>query len=212
MPANPVHMKTAAGKRLNIMRSNAKLGDVMHVNLPPPKSCDTRLPCYREGCYGMKFWNLRSNVRKSQEQNWDVCAGTPDEYFRLIKAALRKHKPAMFRWHSSGDIPNEEYLEGMFAIAEGMPEIRFMAMTKRYDWVCARRRRIPFNLAVVLSMWPGVEIPAKADKWFPLAWMRDPDNPDTRIPPSAQECDGGCDRCGACWLMKPGQSVVFDKH
>jgi hypothetical protein len=71
---------------------------------------------------------------------------------------------------------------------------------------------VPENLTVVLSAWPGVKIAKGILRGFPVAWMRDPKNPDPRIPADARECDGGCDKCLLCWGLKPGESVFFNKH
>ena len=61
----------------------------------------------------------------------------------------------------------------------------------------------------------GLEIPKGFERRFPIAWMRDTRRgrtADPRIPADVTECDGGCDKCQLCWGMRPGQSVVFNRH
>lgn len=203
---------------VRIMLGNTKLGRTMHVNLPPPRSCDTSLPCFRGGreCYAMKFYGLRANVRKAWDANWHKLMTARPDYFDAIYEAVRKRKPALFRWHSAGDIPDADYLKCVVGVADWCPDTAFMVFTKKYDLIAQcpllRRGRKPANLTVVLSMWPGVKIPASISRRFPKAWMLDPKRPDPRIPATARECGGGCDTCGLCWHLKPGQSVVFHKH
>jgi len=201
--------------RIRVMTGNAKMGKVLNISLPPCTSCDMSLPCFQGGrktCYSMKFYDLRASVRDSWTQNWKVWSVDPAGYFYEIEEIVRRRKPDMFRFHVGGDIPDPEYLQRMCGLAAAMPETKFMAFTKRYDWAWDARKFLPFNLQIVLSAWPGVTIPAKYKRRFPVAWMRDPKDPDPRIPKSAFECDGGCDKCGMCWLLKPGCAVVFEKH
>lgn len=202
-------------RMIRLQTGNAKMGKVLNISLPPCSSCDTSLPCFRGGrqtCYSLKFYDLRANVRDSWDRNWAVWHTDPAGYFHEIETAVRRRKPDMFRFHVGGDIPEPEYLQRMCGLAEAMPETKFMAFTKRYDWAWEARKRLPFNLQLVLSAWPGVTIPGKYKRRFPVAWMRDPKDPDKRIPKSAVTCDGGCDKCGMCWVLKPGRAVVFDKH
>lgn len=202
-------------RRLKIMSGNAKMGKVMNISLPPCTSCSTTLPCFtggRKTCYALKFYEMRRNVREAWNQNWRVWSENPSAYFQEIEEVVRKRKPDVFRYHVGGDIPSPYYLMYMCDLARNMPETKFMAFTKRYDWAWDARKTLPFNLQLVLSGWPGLTIPAEYKKHFPTAWMRDPKDPDPDIPENAVTCDGGCDKCGLCWLLRPGQSVVFDKH
>ena len=201
---------------LTLMLGNSKLGRVMHINLPPPKCCDHALPCYGNGCYAMKFWRLRKVCRDTWTANWDALMKDRDAYFGAVAVAIN-HKlgpGSLFRWHSAGDIPDLDYLHRMIRVARAFPQVRFWSTTKKYDLarIARRRWKFPANFNLVISAWPGKPLPRNIAAGWPTAWMRDPENPDPRIPPEAFECGGGCDTCGHCWQMRKGESVVFDKH
>ena len=201
---------------VRIMSGNSKMGSVLHINLPPCRSCDTSLPCYTtpRACYARKFADLRPSCRDSWESNWKALMRDRDRYFNAIELALIRKRPRLFRWHSAGDIPDGDYLMRVLALAKHYPWVKFMAFTKKYDLagLNVNSRNRPKNLAVVLSGWPGVTIPGAIRRRFPTAWMRDPKHPDPQIPADARPCGGGCDKCGLCWNLKAGESVVFKKH
>ncbi len=101
----------------------------------------------------------------------------------------------------------------MMKFCEEFPETKFLIFTKRYDWVnqWLENHERPVNTTILFSAWPGY----KMDNYhkLPVAWMRDEENLDGRIPLNAIECPGGCEDCGMCWnLPKLGLDVVFDKH
>ena len=113
----------------------------------------------------------------------------------------------------AGDIPSRKFLDLMMCFCLDHPETRFLVFTKRYRWVArwldANER--PGNTSIVLSAWPGWKM--ENPHGLPVAWMRDEDQPDPRIPADAIECPHGCDSCGMCWSLPTlGRDVVFDKH
>ena len=199
--------------KVNLSKGNSKMGKVMSVSLPPIKSCGAALPCFK-GCYAAKLSRLRPVVRAAWENNWRMVMTGRDEYFYQIVRALKEKPPAMFRWHVAGDIVDGDYLTWMVYIALNFPEVRFLAFTKKAELVWRHKADIRHaeNLSVVLSMWPGLEVPAKIVKAFPTAWMRDRKVPDPRIPADAVTCGGNCEACTKCWGMKAGGAVVFDRH
>ena len=196
---------------VSIQKGNSKLGHVLNISLPPGKTCSS-LPCFTEGCYARKFYDLRANVRQCWDGNYEAWVADPSQYFADIATRIKKDKPKLFRFHCGGDIPSSGYLRRMCELADLFNRVKFLAFTKRYEWVYAMRNHTPKNLRFVLSMWPGVEVEQAIIDHFPCTWMRDPKNPDPRIPRTALNCPGGCDSCGLCWHMEAGQSVVFDRH
>jgi hypothetical protein len=138
----------------------------------------------------------------------------PADYFGLIIDSLKRSiSTKLWRWHVAGDIPDIDYLCGMVTVANANPKVSFLAFSKRYNFIkeFAAFGKIPTNLNIVLSMWPGYKLPKGLDK-FPKAWMLDKCNVDKRIPKKATECPGACETCGLCWEMKGGQHVQFRKH
>lgn len=210
------------GKRIIISKGNSKMGKIASLSLPPCRTCDHALPCYMGSCYGKKLYRLRPTVKHAWDSNWDLLTAgeTKAEYFRKISEYLSRHQPALFRWHTAGDIPDSDYLARMFAIAKMYPDTKFLAFTKKYNlmesklkgrWLTRWRNETP-NLRIVISVWPYLPVPPKLLKKFPAAYMRDPRDPDPRIPFCVSECSGSCDTCGKCWNLANGASVVFNKH
>lgn len=202
---------------------NSKLGKVMNVSLPPTCSCDTSMPCFmRNQCYAMKHAYLPyGNVREAWNGNWEAWKDRPLEYFDAIKEGIVKKKPALFRWHVGGDIPERRncelggaYLGGMCNIADTFPDVSFWCFTKRYDFVRANAKQIKGtpNLNVILSAWPGVKLDGRTRRAWPVCYADDPKQPDPRIPADAVACSGNCEKCLACASLAPGQSVKIKKH
>lgn len=202
---------------VNLSEGNTKMGEVLHVNLPPRVTCNKTVPCWTKGCYARKAWRMYSSVRAMWGDNWEQYKKDPVEYFNDIMEQIEAKRPDIFRWHSAGDIPDAEYLKEMFVIAHIFPDTKFMCFTKQYEMVMQHvdRRFLqwnPPNLTIILSAWPGYPLPRAARTRFPIAWMRDPKNLDSRIPKKAKTCNGRCDECLKCWGLLPGESIVFDKH
>jgi len=192
-----------------ITDGNYKMGQVASLSLPPVLSCNNDAPCARKGCYAKSFRRFPPCV-KMWMRNWRQWQRRPKVYESQLVDYLTDYEPPIFRWHVSGDIPDTDYWQMMLRIARQFPYIKFLAFTKQYDLV---KGRIPSNMSVVLSAWPGFHIPAKMRGRFPVAWLRDHNQPDNRIPADAIECHGNCERCGICWsLPHLGRDVVFDRH
>ncbi|RLC81747.1 MAG: hypothetical protein DRI61_03460 [Chloroflexi bacterium] len=146
-------------------------------------------------------------TKAAWNHNTKACNKTPYQYFESIQNYLLKKKPKFFRWHVSGDSPDERYFEHLRYVALMTPDTEHLIFTKRYKF---NYRNLPSNLHVVFSMWNKY---GNTRKKMPRAWMRDPKNPDPRIPNDAIECPGNCESCGMCWsLDKIGKDVVFNKH
>lgn len=200
---------------VTLTTGNSKLGKVLNVSLPPRVSCDTSMPCYKDGCYAIKSaYRLYKNVRDAWDGNWKAYRRDWGGYFNAIHTAIVKAKPELFRWHVGGDIPDADYLRGMLIVASAFPDVKFRAFTKRYDLAREARKDIlkRENLTVSLSMWPGVYVHPSTIKAWSVSWLDDPKNPDPHIPADAIPCSGRCDKCQVCWGLQPGQSVVLHKH
>lgn len=192
---------------------NSKMGKVTHVNLPPPLACDTTVPCFKGGCYAMKAYRQYKGTKAAWDHNWKMVMTDRDNYFHQIIEHVQEKKPALFRWHSAGDIPDGDYLNRVITAAFICRNVdtQFMLFTKKYSLLRNPVMPMP-NLTIIVSAWPGLEMPNWLWVKYPVAYMRDPDFLDPRIPESAITCSGKCETCGLCWGLKPGQSVVFDKH
>lgn len=203
---------------MTITRGNSKLGKVLNLSLPPGVTCRKNAPCLKN-CYANNHaYRLYGGTRRAWDTNLLLYRTDPGKFWtQLHSRILRARNCRLFRWHVGGDIPDMDYLTGMRMLAVTFPRVQFLCFTKRYELVESwldlwKPVKLPANLHLVMSAWPGLEIPRSLTRKFPVAWMRDPCKQDIPIPESAQECPGGCDRCMKCFDLKAGQSVVFDKH
>jgi hypothetical protein len=200
--------------KVYISKGNTKLGAVLNISLPPILTCGKDVPCKKD-CYAMKAWRQYPATRIAWRGNLDAYKESGDDYFDAIVNELRKSKIKLVRWHVAGEIPDANYLAGMMRVAEQLPNKKFLAFTKKYRLIGDAEYywySPPTNLAIVLSAWPGYFMPEGLMRRYVVAWMRDAENPDDRIPTDALACPGNCETCMACWKLKAGQSVVFDKH
>lgn len=197
--------------KVTVSEGNTKLGRVLNISLPPVVTCPDGAPCARH-CYALKAWKMYKNVRAAWEDNLLAYQEDPVLYFNTLRERLAGSKIRLVRWHVAGDIPDSAYLQGMIGLAEALPDRHFLAFTKRYTMAMEHAGRIPRNLQLVLSAWPGLSLPGDAASMFPVAWMKDKTDPDPRIPPDAMTCPGNCDTCGRCWILGRGSSVVFARH
>ena len=200
-------------RKTAIVKGNIKLGEgnTWNVNLPPIMTCQD-MPCYKEGCcYNGKAWRLWPSVRKSWMNNWNHYKENPVKFFNDIILRIRRAKkpPKFFRWHAAGEIPDQNYYDGMVMVAELFPHIKFLAFTKNYSLAWGI---IPKNFQVVISAWPGVRLPKVLRDRFPVAWMED--GREKRYKRNPVACSGFCPTCRhACWgLSKMKRDVVFPRH
>jgi len=186
-----------------ISKGNMKLGGIPNVSLRPIADCANCDMCKKD-CYAMKAWRQYPNVRDAWKSNAKaVHSDDRPDWFRSIDRYITRKQPEHFRWHVAGDILDQDYYGWMRALAYRHPDTKFLCFTKRFDLDYSGR---PKNLAIVLSMFPGMKVPKKK---LPRAWMQD--GTEKRIPTGSVECEGNCRVCNACWDLK-GKDVFFHKH
>jgi hypothetical protein len=199
--------KTIEDLKVTVSDGNKKLGKIPNVSMPPILACRHSAPCrHRTQCYAVKLLAYPS-VDKAWTENYKVASTDPVRYFATIREYLNRKVPRFFRWHVSGDILDQAYLDEMKLIAREYPQTKFLAFTKMFELVYGR---VPSNLQIVFSMWPGMKVPA--NRRFKRAWLSDKRH-DSRIPSDAIECPGECSSCFMCWHLKElGRDVYFEKH
>ena len=193
----------------------SKLGaSIPCVNLPPVTTCDPASPCFQK-CYARKGRFRFKNTVSHLEKNLLIFREDPEGFKRdvIIAASTAKY----FRWHSSGDIPNIDYLHMMFQVANAVPDTHFLCFTKRYDFVNSylmAGAQIPANLTIVFSVW-GDYGRDRNPYYLPVAYIQFKDN-SALIPGHARKCPGYCGDCVAakqsCWDMGCGDAVYFNEH
>lgn len=202
--------------KIKISTTNTKLsGQIPSVNLPPIQTCRHNAPC-RHLCYATKGNFTFPNVKESHLNNLACFINDPKQYFDDIIAYLNGLVSyRYFRYHSSGDIVNEEYFEGMVRVAKKCKSVKFLCFTKKFEIVnnyLAKGEKIPSNLHIVFSAWDK-EFKVDNPYNLPMTYVDFKDtskNPE--IPELAIPCIGKCYECQACWSLKKGQSVVFHQH
>lgn len=201
---------------VHISLTNSKLGAcIPSVSLPPHRSCRPDAPCLHSGCYGKKGNFQRfENVKQAHIENFERYESDPKGYFadivKFLTGGLVSYR--YFRWHTVGDIVDDEYFQGIIDTARKCPDVKFLCFTKKFDIVNRYEGDIPENLKIVFSAWSkGFKV--DNPKNFPIAYVffKKPEkNPN--IPEMAIPCGGHCPDCLACWSLRKGQSVFFNEH
>ena len=198
---------------VKISAGNSKLGSIPSVSLPAGITCRKDCECYKK-CYARRLERMRPSVRNAYQHNLTLLQETPEIYWREVEASIMMSR--FFRFHVSGDIPDNVYLAHMIEIAERNQHCEMLCFTKKYDIVnehLSLGGTIPKNLHIVLSGWKGLELtnPYK----LPEAHVRFRDG-STTARDDAKECSGNCTECllteGGCWSLKSGEQVVFNEH
>lgn len=199
----------------HISTKNSKLGmSIPTINLPTGITCREDSPCFKQ-CYANKGNMARKSVRTCAEKNLDAYKSNPEGYFKVIDITLEMIPFRYFRYHSSGDIPDERYLELMCRLARKHKQTKFLCFTKKYEIVneYLNAHKKPSNLVLVLSNWGGWICPNPHN--LPTAWI-ELKNQACMIPNNANKCNDYCGDCcnsgKSCWKLKKGDSVVFKQH
>lgn len=202
--------------KVTISKTNSKLsGQIPSVNLPAVYTCRSNAPC-KHLCYATRGNFTFPNVQKSHKDNLAYFIAHPNDFFNdIIKELNGLVSYRYFRWHSSGDIVNKDYLLGMIRVAKKCKSVKFLCFTKKFELIndyLSEGNTIPSNLHIVFSAWDKdfkVENPYNLPMTF-VDFKNPKNNPN--IPELAIPCVGKCYECQACWSLKKGQSVVFHQH
>lgn len=195
-----------------ISKRNSKMGDICSVSLPSGETC-IQCGCNNK-CYARRIERLRPNVLRSYQRNYKILQNEPEEYWREVEAAIMLSR--FFRFHVSGDIPDDTYFKNMVDVARRNMHCEILCFTKKYEIVNNAIRSgisIPKNLHVLMSAWVGLDMdnPYK----LPEAHVIYRDGT-TTARSDAVMCEGNCAICAAsdsgCWVLVPGQQVVFHEH
>ena len=194
--------------RITISSCNSKLGMTQNFNFPLT-TCKPGIPCMREGCYA-KNGNFRfSSVQVSLFRNYFLWLTRPDDVERQL---LDCPKGRYWRWFSSGDCPDDRFMELIAKVAAESPKTYFWMPTKQYEIVnrFLDHNEKPENLTIIPSSWPNY--PADNPHGLPTSVVLEHYNP---VPQGAFVCPGnrvGCEKCRKCWRAKPGDTIVYYKH
>ncbi len=194
-----------------VSNTNSKLGgQIYSINLPPVVTCRADAPCFK-GCYACKGTWLYPNVKNSLQHNLEAYKSNPTLFFESVAAQTALVR--FCRWHSSGDIVDMQYFEGMCKVARKNKDTHYLCFTKKYEIInefLSKGKRIPKNLSIVFSAWSNW-IPENPYD-LPMTYVYGKEFNNELIPKDAIPCGGKCENCQACWTLKKGQHVYFLKH
>jgi len=196
---------------MRISFTNSKLSSsIPSINLPAGVTCIPNAPCAKK-CYAKKGNFLFENVKLAHMGNLKQYKEDPKGYFDEIikKTMLCKY----VRWHSSGDIVDDEYFAGMVLVAKKNKGTKYLCFTKKFGIVnrYLKANKLPSNLRIVFSGW-GATFEVLNPFNLPVAHVRLKNEDNSNIPDIALPCGGKCYECLACWQLRKGQSVYFDEH
>lgn len=199
-------------KHPNISKHNSKLGDqIPSLNMPVGRTCRPDAPCFAK-CYARKGNFARPNVKAAHTANLEAYEADPDFFFHYISVMTRLSK--YFRWHSSGDIVDERYLDGIVSVARENPSTNYLCFTKKFELVNAyldKNGELPENLKIVFSAWGKDFIPENPHN-LPIAYCELKGEDNSYLPCDCFPCGGKCYECVACWQLQKGQTVYFKEH
>lgn len=198
---------------ISISKGNIKMGKIPSVSLPAIITC-TNCLC-AEKCYARKIERLRPVVAAAYRKNLSILEADPEQYWREVRGTIMMNK--FFRFHVSGDIPNDDYFEQMVSVARDNPHCEILCFTKKYSIVNKYLDKhdgvIPDNLHMIFSGWP--ELKMDNPYHLPEAHVLFRDGTTTAAP-YAEFCGGNCTECakvnGGCWSLGRGEQVVFKEH
>ena len=195
------------------------MGAIQSVSLPSGVTC--RVCECNKKCYAKRIERRRKVVRQAYQNNWNLLNTQPDIYWREVEAAIMLSR--YFRFHVSGDIPDECYFDRMVQIAKRNPHCEILCFTKKYEIVNSyiaksamgskAQDTLPSNLHIIFSAWIGLTMENPYS--LPEAHVRYRDG-STTAAETALECGGNCTECAVtdagCWTLKYGEQVVFNEH
>lgn len=201
---------------MKITLTNSKLGGfIPSLNLPAGITCRSDAPCFKD-CYARKGNFTYPKVKQGYLNNLKEYQEDSEKFFNDVTDYLNNGEIIykFFRWFSSGDIVDMNFLYGIIKVAKACPMTKFLCFTKKHNLVnmwLSVGNELPENLRIVFSGW---DENFKVDNPFnlPTTYVHFKDRSNKHIPEFAIPCKGSCRTCKACWSLQKGQSVYFDKH
>ncbi len=198
---------------VKISNGNSKMGKIPSVSFPSLLTC-IKCDCNKI-CYAHKLEKLRPSVRQSYLHNWNLYKSDRETYWREIEATIMLSR--FFRFHVSGDIPDQDYIHRMIDVANRHQHCEILCFTKKFDMcnkeISERKGELPNNLHLIYSGWKNLKM--KNPYNLPEAHVRYRDGTTTAME-EAIECDGDCTECAitdsGCWVLKKGEQFVFNQH
>ena len=198
-------------QNVSISKGNTKMGSIPSVSLPPIITCKNCSSCSKD-CYAAKLCRIYKSVKAAYDRNYEILKADRNAYFTQVKAAAMVNR--YFRFHVSGDIIDQDYLDRMVKVARECKGTTFLAFTKNYEDVNAyfAKHKQPKNLKLIFSLpFDGaiIDNPHNLPTAAVIFKGKEPDA-------SWKICGGNCTECACrgvgCWELKKGETIAFYKH
>ena len=232
-------------KNIHISNGNHKLGKGLYnINLLPGDgplvkkdgtvltnvtgTCGGVCRECKQYCYAMRDTTRYHNTCiPAQGENTRLCKENPEEYFKQLENYFAHHKIKVFRFHSSGEIPNFDYFIRMNKLAVKFPNIHFYCYTKRFQILELYHQiygDVAKNLVVNCSEWNGNTKLYNLEGYNFFVWDDGSDPEIAKLPHckavSAPKVPGGkghstgvkCIDCGLCWRKNDGHRIAVYNH
>jgi len=209
--------KIIGGKSCGL--TNASKMPSKSFSLPARKTCpigDVLADCAGtvcHGCYAMKGRYAMQNTINAQARRLailDRVLVDDDARADWISAMtfLVKRQGGYFRWHDSGDIFSQDYLDLILDIVELTPNVKHWIPTKEIGLISKNRERIESlpNLIVRVSDFL-VGTSGRKCRSFHSSSV----NAKSGVQCRAYERDGNCGGCRKCWNREI-QNIDYKKH
>mgnify|MGYP003147325840 CR=1 FL=1 len=165
------------------------------------------------GCYARKGRYAMENVINAQARRLAILERalvSADHRADWISAMifLIKRQGRYFRWHDSGDIFSQQYLDLILDVVTLTPKVRHWIPTKEIGLISKNRERIESlpNLIVRVSDFL-VGTSGKKCRSFHGSSV----NADAGVKCRASEREGNCGGCRKCWNREI-QNIDYKKH
>ena len=220
-----MYKKECKKHNVSISTGNGKLGQVANISIPPVLTCGKNCKECVNYCYAIRLY-LKFGFDREDGKfnpwllNYCIFLTDPERYFDNISKVAYVYR--FFRWHTSGDIVNELYFDGMLRVAKENPHCEFLAFTKQYDIVnsyCDKfgKSSIPANLHILYSASPNVKMVNPYN--FPechIAFEDSTKDTFTGCNGSVYHCGGNCEECIAngcgCFNLHDGDVTIINQH
>lgn len=233
--------------KISISVGNIKIGHKIHtLNLLPgdePLSngtcgllTDIKGTCAgvcegcQHACYATRDAKRYHNtVIPSNAKNTLICRKYPDQYFQQVKDYVTNSRRDVktFRWHSSGEIENYDYLLRMVKLAKETPNVQYYFYTKRFNLIekyIKEYKEFPKNLVCNISVWHNNHLGYHLEGLNQFIYD-DGDEPEVaklkHCPAVSKPAHPGgkgketgvtCDKCGLCSRKNDGHKIAVYNH
>ena len=191
--------------------------DLPTINLPAG-GCERNGTCTKtcKNCYALrgKMLMYQNTIYRDNLKEFILNS---DKYFNDIINFLNNSVVIYkyFRFHSSGDIPNDEYFIGMIKVAKKCKNTTFLCYTKKYNIINDYLKTggvIPKNLKLKFSAWTKND-PFDNPYNIPVAYVDFKDkskNPE--LPKRTPICPGTKKLCSECLFCFKYNNIIFKEH